>query len=41
MHYLFAINDGLCQVRDPGNDSSLDEHLDLGLENRTHNRSLP
>ena len=28
MHYLFAINDGLCQVRDPGKDASLDEHYD-------------
>ena len=25
MHYLFAINDGFCQVRDPGKDASLDE----------------
>jgi hypothetical protein len=23
-----AINDGLCQVRDPGKDANLDEHLD-------------
>ena len=28
VHYLFAINDGLCQVRDPGKDASLDEHYD-------------
>ena len=28
VHYLFAINDGLCQVRDPGKDASVDEHLD-------------
>ena len=28
MHYLFAINDGLSQVRDPGIDASVDEHLD-------------
>ena len=28
VHYLFAINDGLCQVRDPGKDASVDEHYD-------------
>ena len=28
MHSLFAINDRLCQVRDPGKDASLDEHYD-------------
>ena len=28
VYYLFAINDGLCQVRDPGKDASLDEHYD-------------
>ena len=27
-HYLFAINDGLCQVRDPEKDASVDEHYD-------------
>jgi hypothetical protein len=26
--FLFAINDGLCQVRDPGKDASVDEHYD-------------
>ena len=28
VHYLFAINDGLCQVRDPEKDASVDEHFD-------------
>jgi hypothetical protein len=28
VHYLLAINDRLCQVRDPGKDASLDEHYD-------------
>ena len=26
VHYLFAINDGICQVRDPGKDANVDEH---------------
>ena len=28
MHYIFVIKDGLCKVRDPGKDASLDEHYD-------------
>jgi hypothetical protein len=28
VHFLVAINDGLCQIRDPGKDPSLDEHYD-------------
>jgi hypothetical protein len=41
VHYLFAINDGLCQVRDPGKDASFDEHNDQEFHLARKNCIIP